>query len=159
MRRILHIDEDREIEIGFGKRHVVTHFREKSHPKVKSRYRVTIHELLTDEEVEKAVKRACYDFHAIWDGKTRRPHTLFIMLLMIELAKIAGQRLYRLDVRISFFDSKDREKLVKMNNLLKRSYQYVKNIDNVPDDEKERNADRNCEEIDRRKKQNGGSGG
>ncbi len=151
MKKIMYLDDDRSIEISFGKRTVTTRFHEASHPKIDTRYVIIVKELLTEDEIETAIENACYDFHVIWNGKTRRPHALFVIMIIIELSRIAQQKLYKLDAKIVFIDSKHQEKTIKMNSFLKGCYRYLNQVDAILDEEKKRGVKDLCEDVGRRR--------
>ncbi len=126
LKKELKLDKDRVIEVSTSSRVIISHFRELTHKKVQTKFIVNVHEPIGTDEIEIAINKAFQDFMSLWNRKTRRPHSLFIMLLLNEIADIVGQRLYKLDVKIAFIDTHGKMKEINVNSFLKEAYRYRK---------------------------------
>ncbi len=138
LKKIFELDGERTLEISVGSRIITSQFNEKSHKKIQSKYIIKVLEPVNAIELTNVITRAVNDFQKLWNKKTRRPHSLFIMLLLIELADEIGQRLYKLDVKINFIDRKGKMKEINVNSYLKQCYRYKKYVMQMKNKQKEK---------------------
>ncbi len=141
LKKVFQLDEERKLEIMVGNRIITSQFTEKSHKKIQSKYLIKVLEPVSAVELINAITRTIKDFQQLWNKKTRRPHSLFIMLLLIELAEEIGQRLYKLDVKISFIDRRGKMKSINVNSYLKQCYRYKKLVSDIKNKKEEKEGE------------------